>query len=64
MTDNQKIEDTKTWISHTKSGKGFIIVLDKDLRAGDCLTGSIDGLDNFVSNNYKGLKLGKLITEE
>ena len=64
MSDNQEIKDTETWISHTKSGKGFIIVLDKDLKTGDCLTGSIQGLNNFVSGDYKGLKLGVLITKE
>ena len=62
MSKNQKIEDTETWISHTK-GKGFIIVLDEDRKAGDCLLGSIEGLDNFVKGNYKGLRLGQLITK-
>lgn len=60
MSDKQEIIDTKTWVSHTKTGKGFIIVLDEDVKAGDCLTGSIVGLENFVSGNYKGLNLGKL----
>lgn len=63
MSRKQIIDDTGTWISHTK-GKGFIIVLDEDRRAGDCLTGSIAGLENFVSGTYKGLRLGKLSTIE
>lgn len=61
---NQEIEDTETWISHTKTGKGFIIVIDKDVKSGDCLTGSIEGLGNFTSGKYKGLKLGKLVNKE
>ena len=64
MSENQEINDTNTWISHTKSGKGFIIVLDENLKAGDCLTGSIKGLTSFISGEYKGLRLGKLIIKE
>lgn len=63
MSKKQQIDDTDTWISHTK-GKGFIIVLDEDRKAGDCLTGSIVGLENFISGNYKGLRLGELKTIE
>ena len=58
------IQDTDTWISRTKSGNGFIIVLDDNMESGDCLTGSIEGLEKFLKGSYKGIKLGVLVAKE
>lgn len=65
MTNNNKttMEETDVWVSRTKSGKGFIIAMDKGTSPGTVYVGSITNLEKMVKGIHKGVKLSKFVNE-
>ena len=57
------MEETNVWVSRTKSGKGFIIVMDEYVKAGTVFVGSIANLEKMVDGEHKGVKLSKFTQE-
>jgi len=57
------MEETDVWVSRTKSGKGFIIALDKGATPGTVFVGSIANLEKMVKGEHKGVKLSKFTKE-
>lgn len=64
MTNNKTtMEETEVWVSRTKSGKGFIIAVEKGTPPGTVFVGSIANLRKMIEGEHKGVKLSKFTQE-
>ena len=54
---NEDNEEPAAWISQTKSGKGFVIVLEDGTPKDTVFVGAISMIEKFVDGKIKGVPL-------
>lgn len=55
--NNENNEEPAAWISRTKSGKGFVIVLEEGTPKNTVFVGSLSLMDKFIDEKILGVPL-------